>query len=54
MQLITDEELVVDTSHLITEDGAPVGSVYQDKQRILLVDPLHHGWAGPPGAGARS
>jgi hypothetical protein len=36
-----------DVSHLITEDGAPVDSIYVEKQYRLLTDPLENSWVGP-------
>lgn len=36
-----------DVSHLITEDGAPVDSIYVEKQYRLLTDPLENSWLRP-------
>jgi hypothetical protein len=36
-----------DVSHLITEDGAPVDSIYVEKQYRLLTDPLENCWVRP-------
>jgi Uma2 family endonuclease len=40
-----------DVSNLITEDGAPVDSIYVDKQYTLLTDPLESSWKGPGDGG---
>jgi len=37
-----------DESRLVTEDDAPLDSVYQEKQQRLLTGPLHDSWPGPP------
>jgi hypothetical protein len=36
-----------DVSHLITEDGKPVDSIYIEKQYRLLTDPLENCWVRP-------
>ena len=36
-----------DTSHLITDDGAPVDSFLSEKQMRLLTLPLYEGWSNP-------
>ena len=33
-----------DVSHLVTEDSAPVDSLFQEKQMRLLVEPLYSSW----------
>jgi Uma2 family endonuclease len=33
--------------HLITEDDAPVDSIYTEKQQRLLTEPLYSSWPGP-------
>ena len=35
---------VPDVTHLITEDDAPVDSIFQEKQMRLLVEPLYSSW----------
>lgn len=37
-----------DVSDLVTEDDAPVDSVFQEKQQRLLTSALHDSWSGPP------
>jgi hypothetical protein len=37
-----------DISHLITEDDEPVDSIFSEKQRRLLTEPLYSSWSGPP------
>lgn len=39
---------MLDTSSLITEDGAPVDNIYSEKQMRLLTEPLYNTWGGPP------
>ncbi|MBN1606124.1 MAG: Uma2 family endonuclease [Polyangiaceae bacterium] len=41
-----EQEQIVppDVSHLVTEDDAPVDSIFQEKQMRLLVEPLYSSW----------
>ncbi len=39
-------ELHPDVDHLVTEDNAPVDSVFSEKQQRLLTEPLHSSWTG--------
>jgi len=40
--------IVLDTSSLITEDGAPVDNIYSEKQMRLLTEPLYNTWGALP------
>jgi hypothetical protein len=42
-------ELCPSIEHLVTEDGAPVDSIYCEKQMRLLTRPLYTSWPGPEG-----
>lgn len=42
------ERLVLDTSHLIIEDNAPMDNIFTEKQERLLTSPLYASWSGPP------
>jgi Uma2 family endonuclease len=44
-------ECYPDVSNLITEDNAPVDSLYTEKQQRLLTEPLYASWSGPGGSG---
>jgi len=47
--ILLDPSLAPDTSLLITEDGKPVGSIFIEKQRRLLSEPLWTSWKHPAG-----
>jgi hypothetical protein len=38
-----------DVTHLVTEDGAPVDSIFSEKQMRLLTAPLYASWQAPGG-----
>ena len=42
-----DPELVPNLDDLVTEDDAPVDSIFAEKQQRLLTRPLYSSWAGP-------
>lgn len=42
-----DPELIPNLDDLVTEDGAPVESVFTEKQYRLLTEPLYASWVGP-------
>src|SRR5437879_320216 len=44
-----DPSLLPNLDDLVTEDGAPVDSIYAEKQYRLLTEPLYSSWAGPGG-----
>jgi Putative restriction endonuclease len=44
-------ELRPSVEHLVTEDDAPVDSVYSEKQMRLMTRPLYSSWPGPKGDG---
>lgn len=44
---LADPDVVPDLSVFITDDGQPVESLYIEKARRLLTEPLHSSWAGP-------
>ncbi len=46
--IVDDEIPIPDVSNLVTEDDTPVESLFQEKQRRLLTDPLFASWEGPP------
>lgn len=56
--LVTPEPLTVlppelnpSVDRVVTEDNAPVDSIYSEKQMRLLTRPLYSSWAGPAGDG---
>src|SRR5437870_381497 len=42
-----DPAVIPNLDDLVTEDGAPVDSIYAEKQYRLLTEPLYSSWAGP-------
>src|SRR5438132_4410477 len=42
-----DPAVIPNLDDLVTEDGAPVDSLYMEKQYRLLTEPLYSSWAGP-------
>jgi Uma2 family endonuclease len=50
-RLILDpnDEVIPDTSLLVTEDGKPVDNLYVEKQYRLLTEPLWASWTAPEG-----
>src|SRR5438445_13730888 len=44
-----DPAVIPNLDDLVTEDGAPVDSIYAEKQYRLLTEPLYSSWAGPGG-----
>lgn len=44
---ILPPELIPPVEHLVIEDGAPVDSIYSEKQMRLLTAPLYDSWPGP-------
>jgi Uma2 family endonuclease len=48
-QLVLRPEDYPNVENLVTEDGAPVDSVYAEKQQRLLTEPLYASWHFPEG-----